>query len=271
MNRTSPQPPRDGGTGASSTNDERNEAQLHRALKAIHFKAVTAYTRLKRDVSSLDFIKPNASSSSVVGGHGHDVGELGQEFKRTLEEYSVSVSNESVATQKIVRDFQSLLHKCEMLMKEYREKQQQQRLRVRNNDIGVGVRASGEQQQQQQEQELLEIPPSTTAITIQEELDPVVAYNEAIIRERDVAMTNISTQIGEVHQIFQDLAVLVHDQGDMVDDIESHVTRAAYKTQEAHTQLRRAEHHQRRAAKNWCFLAMLGIGACAVLLLVILS
>jgi len=253
-----------------SSNNVEKENELHRALKAIHFKAVTAYTRLKKDVSSLD-----VANSSVVGGRGgYDVGELGQEFKRTLEEYSVSVSNESVATQKIVRDFQSLLHKCEMLMKEYREKQKQKQRGVVAGTNNTGTTTLGTVHvNQQQEQELLEMPPSATVAARQESelLDPVVAYNEAIIRERDVAMTNISTQIGEVHQIFQDLAVLVHDQGDMVDDIESHVTRAAYKTQEAHTQLRRAEHHQRRAAKNWCFLAMLGIGACAVLLLVILS
>jgi len=251
-----------------SSNNVEKENELHRALKAIHFKAVTAYTRLKKDVSSLD-----VANSSVVGGRGgYDVGELGQEFKRTLEEYSVSVSNESVATQKIVRDFQSLLHKCETLMKEYREKQKQKQKQrgVVAGTNNTGITPATVHVNQQQEQELLEMQPSATVAAIQE-LDPVVAYNEAIIRERDVAMTNISTQIGEVHQIFQDLAVLVHDQGDMVDDIESHVTRAAYKTQEAHTQLRRAEHHQRRAAKNWCFLAMLGIGACAVLLLVILS
>eukprot|EP00889_Picochlorum_renovo_P008562 jgi/Picre1/35592/NNA_003053.t1 len=97
-----------------------------------------------------------------------------------------------------------------------------------------------------------------------------VQYNEALIEERDRAITEITGQIGEVHQIFQDLAVLVHDQGEMVDDIEANLTRASNKTHDAHTQLIRAERSQRRARSTWCFLAMLAGGAIGVLLLIVL-
>jgi syntaxin 7 len=96
-------------------------------------------------------------------------------------------------------------------------------------------------------------------------------HNEIVIEERSVAIQEISGQIGEVHQIFQDLAVLVHDQGEAVDDIESNIVRAAQKTQDAHVQVRRAERSQRKAARNKCFLMMLGAGAVTVLFIILLA
>ncbi|KAB1226070.1 Syntaxin-22 [Morella rubra] len=47
-------------------------------------------------------------------------------------------------------------------------------------------------------------------------LDEIV-FNEAIIEEREQGIQEIQQQISEVNEIFKDLAVLVHDQGAMID------------------------------------------------------
>jgi Syntaxin len=47
-------------------------------------------------------------------------------------------------------------------------------------------------------------------------LDNEIAFNEAIIEERDQGMQEIQNQIGEVNEIFKDLAVLVHEQGAVI-------------------------------------------------------
>lgn len=47
-------------------------------------------------------------------------------------------------------------------------------------------------------------------------LDNEIAFNEAIIDERDQGIQEIQQQIGEVNEIFKDLAVLVHEQGAMI-------------------------------------------------------
>lgn len=39
-----------------------------------------------------------------------------------------------------------------------------------------------------------------------------IAFNEAIIEERDQGIQEIQDQIGEANEIFKDLAVLVHEQ-----------------------------------------------------------
>ncbi|PWZ11669.1 hypothetical protein Zm00014a_020117 [Zea mays] len=48
-------------------------------------------------------------------------------------------------------------------------------------------------------------------------LDNEIVFNEAIIEERDQGIQEIQHQITEVNEIFKDLAVLVHDQGAMID------------------------------------------------------
>lgn len=47
-------------------------------------------------------------------------------------------------------------------------------------------------------------------------LDNEISFNEAIIDERDQGIQEIQNQIGEVNEIFKDLAVLVHEQGAMI-------------------------------------------------------
>lgn len=47
-------------------------------------------------------------------------------------------------------------------------------------------------------------------------MDNEITFNEAIIEERDQGIQEIQHQIGEVNEIFKDLAVLVHEQGAMI-------------------------------------------------------
>lgn len=47
-------------------------------------------------------------------------------------------------------------------------------------------------------------------------MDNEISFNEAIIEEREQGINEIQQQIGEVNEIFKDLAVLVHEQGAMI-------------------------------------------------------
>ena len=47
-------------------------------------------------------------------------------------------------------------------------------------------------------------------------MDNELLFNEAIIEEREHGIQEIQQQIGEVNEIFKDLAVLVSDQGVMI-------------------------------------------------------
>jgi syntaxin 7 len=74
-----------------------------------------------------------------------------------------------------------------------------------------------------------------------------------------------------VHQIFQDLAVLVNDQGEQLDDIEANITRAAERTADATVQIGHAERSQRSARNKWCFLLVITFVVLLILILIILA
>lgn len=57
-------------------------------------------------------------------------------------------------------------------------------------------------------------------------LDNEITFNEAIIEEREQGIQEIQQQIGEVNEIFKDLAVLVHGQGTMIG--KSHIVLVRY-------------------------------------------
>ncbi|MCL7029215.1 hypothetical protein MKW94_017626 [Papaver nudicaule] len=82
-------------------------------------------------------------------------------------------------------------------------------------------------------------------------LENDIVFNEAIIEEREQGIREIQNQIVEMSEIFKDLAVLVHEQGDCILDIDSHVQKSnteikggkdelekAYKTQKSDSSLK---------------------------------
>ncbi|CAH8271330.1 unnamed protein product [Arabidopsis lyrata] len=98
-------------------------------------------------------------------------------------------------------------------------------------------------------------------------LDNEITFNEAIIEEREQGIREIQEQIGEVNDMFKDLAGLVNHQGVIVDDINSHIDNSHAATTQATAQLRKAAKTQRSNSSLTCLLILIfGI----VLLIVII-
>ncbi|XP_028100428.1 syntaxin-22-like isoform X2 [Camellia sinensis] len=76
-------------------------------------------------------------------------------------------------------------------------------------------------------------------------LENDIVFDEAIIEEREQGIKEIQQQIGEVNEIFKDLAVLVHEQGVMIDDISSNIESSHAGTAQATCQLAKASKIQR--------------------------
>ena len=235
---------------ASTSPASSGEGGALRRLKAIHFKLVTASQRLREEL--------NRSPGGLDASQGDVVAALAGEFKAVLEEGSSSV-RESVAVQKVLRDFEAALKKAEAMLKETRRRQGQHAARVRV------VAASP----QTTAQTTHAVPTQQTQAvhTLHHELEA----NEAVIRDRDAALAQISSQIGDVHQIFVDLAGLVSDQGGQVDDIESNIERAKQRTEDGIGQIRRAERKGKRARCNVFFMTGLAGMAVLVLMIVVLA
>lgn len=97
-----------------------------------------------------------------------------------------------------------------------------------------------------------------------QQMSAVVA-NEAIIAEREVGIGQLSRSVQEVNEIFQDLALLVNEQGTQIDNIQTNIETAASRTDAGVRELARASRHQRAARGR-----MLIITACVLVLIIIL-
>jgi syntaxin 7 len=57
--------------------------------------------------------------------------------------------------------------------------------------------------------------------------------------------------------MFQDLAVLVNDQGEQLQDIESNIFVTAERTAESRDELVRAARIQRKSRRCWCWMSVI--------------
>ncbi|CAA6653741.1 unnamed protein product [Spirodela intermedia] len=77
------------------------------------------------------------------------------------------------------------------------------------------------------------------------------------IKERHGAVVELERSLGELHQVFLDMAVLVAAQGEQLNDIESHVARASSFVRGGTQQLVTARTHQKNTRKWTCFAIVL--------------
>ncbi|KAL5220710.1 hypothetical protein ABZP36_025423 [Zizania latifolia] len=101
-------------------------------------------------------------------------------------------------------------------------------------------------------------------------LDNEIVFNDAIIEERDQGIQEIQHQISEVNEIFKDLAVLVHDQGATIDDIDSHIENAVVATKQAKAQLSNASKTQKSNSSLICLLLVI-FGVVLLIVIIVLA
>eukprot|EP00262_Sarcandra_glabra_P006263 TRINITY_DN183_c0_g2_i1.p1 TRINITY_DN183_c0_g2~~TRINITY_DN183_c0_g2_i1.p1 ORF type:complete len:274 (+),score=50.77 TRINITY_DN183_c0_g2_i1:189-1010(+) len=101
-------------------------------------------------------------------------------------------------------------------------------------------------------------------------LDNEIVFNEAIIEEREQGIQEIQQQIGEVNEIFKDLAVLVHEQGAMIDDIDSNIENSLAATAQAKSQLTKAAKTQKSNSSLTCLLLLI-FGVVLLIVIIVLA
>jgi hypothetical protein len=81
-----------------------------------------------------------------------------------------------------------------------------------------------------------------------------IAFNESVIAEREEGIREVEATVGELAEIFKDIAVLVNEQGQMIDDIDANVGNAAARTEAAVDQLKSANKYQKRSRNKMCMI-----------------
>ena len=160
---------------------------------------------------------------------------------------------------KLSADFRASLGEFQLLSRRALEKQREGKaaLEQQEQERTGGATQGGSGQQSQQ---LVEAP----QLANQSEVD----FQESLIIERESEIRNIEQSVGELNELFRDVATMVHDQGEMVTSIEQNIQGVAEDTRGADRELGMASRYQKNArSKACCLLLILAV----VLIVVVLA
>lgn len=124
-----------------------------------------------------------------------------------------------------------------------------------------GEQPSGENNVQLQEQLLEE----QHRMANQSEVD----FQESLIIEREAEIRNIEQSVGELNELFRDVAHIVSEQGGQLDIISENVQNVTQDTRGATVELRSASRYQKNARNRACCLFVILAVILAIIVLAI--
>jgi syntaxin 7 len=165
--------------------------------------------------------------------------------------------------QKLSSEFKASLDEFQTVQRRALEKQRASAVAARTA-IEEGEHPSGEAGVQLQQQQLEE----QSRMANQSEVD----FQESLIIERENEIRNIEQSVGELNELFRDVAHIVHEQGGQLDIISENVQNVSQDTRGANTELRSASRYQKNARnKACCLLIILAVILTIIVLAVVLG
>ncbi|KAK4696773.1 hypothetical protein P7C71_g1213, partial [Lecanoromycetidae sp. Uapishka_2] len=191
--------------------------------------------------------------------------EVGEGVKKltTWEDLNPS---QKYTQQKLSREFQASGTEFQSIQRLALEKQRasasaaRTALESQDSSAPYSDDPSGQQSQVQEQDQL--------RLASQDEVD----FQDSLIVERESEIRNIEQSVGELNELFRDVAHIVHEQGGQLDTISGNVQNVATDTQHADIELRSASRYQKSArGKACCLLVILAIVLIIVILAVVLG
>lgn len=250
------------------------------------------YIRLSQQVKTNIFAITNnvGSLQKIVNflGTQRDVPEMHHKMKELLDQTNELVhetaenikqlghldggsSNETrkrrMEQEKLSQDFKAVLQKfqaCQKLAiskeKEIVQKQRASSFATPNNDYH-----DYNSSHYDEKQSLMDEENRRQAEMMDEQVDTQAAF----IEEREEGIKALESTMLEVNDIFRDLSSIIHDQGQMLDNIESNITVASSHVESGTEQLGKASRYQKKARNKAMCLLVVVVVVAAILTLVL--
>ncbi|KAI9125194.1 hypothetical protein K1719_003810 [Acacia pycnantha] len=237
------------------------------------FQINTAVSTFQRLVNTLGTPKDTPELREKLHKTRLHIGQLVKDTSAKLKQASeidhgeVNASKK-IADAKLAKDFQAVLKEFQKAQRLAAERETAYTPFVPQAVLPSSYTASEiDASDKSQEQRALLVESRRQEVLM---LDNEIVFNEAIIEEREQGIQEIQQQIGEVNEIFKDLAVLVHEQGTMIDDIGSNVENSHAATAQAKSQLVKAAKTQRSNSSLTCLLLVI-FGIVLLIVIIILA
>jgi t-SNARE complex subunit (syntaxin) len=204
---------------------------------------------------------------SLLQETGDSFKEIGEGLKRVSNWEDLGPS-QKYTQGKLNQEFRASLTEFQVLQRHAIEKQRASATAARSalDQEGEAAATAGSVggQQQQQQQQLQQQEPR---LAEQSEVD----FQETLIIERESEIRNIEQSVGELNELFRDVAHMVHEQGQTLDIISDNVTQTRDDTRNADQQLRTASRHQKSARGKACCLLLILVIVLTVVLVAALA
>merc|ERR1711959_305809 len=92
---------------------------------------------------------------------------------------------------------------------------------------------------------------------------------EVNVDQRSEEIIRISQSVSDLHTIFKELAVLVIDQGSILDRIDYNIEQVVHQSHEANVQLQKAEKAQKSNRAMKCIFILVAINVTLLLILIL--
>ncbi|GMJ16059.1 ARABIDOPSIS THALIANA SYNTAXIN OF PLANTS 22, SYNTAXIN OF PLANTS 22, SHOOT GRAVITROPISM 3 [Hibiscus trionum] len=247
---------------ASRQNLINGKQDVTQAVASGIFQINTAVSTFQRLVNTIGTPKDTTELREKLHKTRLHIGQLVKDTSAKLKQASetdhragVSASKK-VTDAKLAKDFQAVLKEFQKAQRLAAERETSYTLSV-PQEVHPSSHPAGEVDlalDRSAEQRALLVESRRQEVLL---LDNEIAFNEAIIDEREQGIQEIQQQIGEVNEIFKDLAVLVHEQGTMIDDIGTHIENSQAATVQAKSQLVKAAKTQRSNSSLACLLLVI--------------
>ncbi|KAL2320414.1 hypothetical protein Fmac_029383 [Flemingia macrophylla] len=241
------------------------------AVAAGIFQINTAVATFRRLVDSVGTVKDTPEHRQKLHNTRQRILQLVKDTSAKLKSLSESdrdanaSASKKVEDAKLARDFQTTLQEFQKVQQLASERESTYTPAAPSSSFPISS-GSGEESvgldverqpfiREQMRQEILL-------------LDNEISFNEAMIEEREQGIREVEEQIGQVNEIFKDLAVLVHEQGVVIDDIQSNIDASAGATTHGRVQLAKASKNV-KSKTSWCWW-LLGIFVVVLVILLIL-
>lgn len=145
----------------------------------------------------------------------------------------------------MLNDFSSALNHFQNTQREAADKER---------EFVARVRASSRVSVEPPEDDFGSGPFQQSDLQTQSQDEAITEDDLRLIQERESAIKALESDIVDINDIFKDLGMMVHEQGDMIDSIEANVETADLSVQSATQQLARAADYQRSSRKKICIL-----------------
>lgn len=110
---------------------------------------------------------------------------------------------------------------------------------------------------------------TATESPLHEQRMQTVDHNQHVIEERVVAIHSLERGVREVGELFNDMALLVNNQGENIDNIETNIQNTHVSIDQARDQLVKASHYQRTRRKCYIKCMCITIGVLTILIIVL--